>query len=123
MLASSLQEILSNASGLAVMLFAGILIGYVLLRVTPDLAFPALAVAIGARYFSFLTIYGEPAYWMLGAVMAVIGTLAMVIPTSLPLEFPLLVGFAECTFAALLFMRWRRRRQQDASGPTARLTT
>ncbi len=50
-------------------LFAGILIAFALLRAAPDLAFPALAVAVGARYFAFRTIYGDVAYWVLGAAL------------------------------------------------------
>lgn len=92
-----------------VVLFAGIFIGYALLRVAPALAFPALAVVIGARYFSFRTIYDEPVYWVLGGVLAAIGTLAIASSTWLPIGFLLLVGLVECAFAALLLVRWKRR--------------
>lgn len=93
-----------------VMLFAGILLAYVLLRVAPELAFSALAVAIGARYFSFRTIYGEPTYWVLGALLASIGTVGLLRAAPLPLAPLLLVGIAECVFAALLLARWRGKR-------------
>lgn len=97
-----------------IVLFAGILIGYSLLIHAPQLTFPALAVAIGARYFAFRTIYGEPAYWLLGGVLAMIGTVGMVRPEWLPLGTLLLIGIAECVFAALLLVRWKRRYRRPA---------
>ncbi len=93
-----------------IVLFAGILISYALLRVASGLVFPALAVAIGARYFAFRTIYGEPAYWVLGGVLAMVGTVAIARSTPLPLGSALIVGIVECTFAALLLTRWKRRK-------------
>lgn len=99
----------------SVVLFAGILICFVLLQVAPELALPALAIAIGARYFSFRTIYGEPIYWVLGGVLASVGAVAMIRPTLLPLGPLLIVGVAECAFAALLLVRWNRRRKRSAS--------
>ena len=92
-----------------VVLFAGILICYALLRAAPEYAFPALALAIGARYFAFRTIYDEPAYWALGGLIA--GTATMAILDSLPhsLEPLFLVGATECLFAIILLLRWRRR--------------
>ena len=92
-----------------VMLFAGILMAWVLLEVRPQLAFPAIALAIGARYFTFRTIYDETVYWLLGAVLMAIGTVAMIAPFPLPLGTLWLVGIAECVFAAVLLMRWKSR--------------
>jgi hypothetical protein len=100
------------------MLFAGLLVAFVLLHVAPELTFPALAVAIGARYFAFRTIYGEPAYWVLGGVLAMIGTVAMLRLAPLPLAPLLLVGIAECAFAALLLVRWRGRQKDLGPKPT-----
>lgn len=97
------------------MLFAGLLISYVLMPVSPQLAFPVLVLAIGARYFAFRTIYGEPTYWMLGGALAMIGTISLVQPAMLPLGLLLLVGITECAFAAILLVRWRRRDGQPAS--------
>lgn len=101
-----------------IMLFAGILIAFVLLHVAPELAFPALAVAIGARYFTFRTVYGESAYWALGGVLAIIGSVAMLRLASIPLAPLLLVGIAECAFAALLLVRWRGQREDLGTKPT-----
>lgn len=55
------------------MVFAGIFIAYALLRPAPALVFPAMAIAIGARYFVFRTIYGDVFYWLLGGLLAALG--------------------------------------------------
>lgn len=92
-----------------VVLFAALLIGYLLLRASPELTFPALAVVIGARYFSFRTLYGNAIYWALGAAMSGAGALAALgwLPPSINLA--LLVGAIEVLFAALI---WFARRTQ-----------
>lgn len=92
-------------------LFAGILIGYALLRTAPALAFPALAVTIGARYFAFRTLYGEPFYWLLGAVIALAGIVSALELLPMPGNLALAVGVIEGIFAALLVARWRHRGQ------------
>lgn len=92
-----------------VVLFAGILICYALLKVAPEFAFPALALTIGARYFAFRTIYDEPAYWALGGLLAATGTMAILRSLPQALEPLFLVGAAECLFAIVLLFRWRRR--------------
>ena len=86
-------------------LFAGILIGYALLQVAPDLAIPAVAIVIGARYFAFRTLYDEPLYWVLGTVVAAIGAFAALRPAALPGNLALIVGIVEVAFAALLLAR------------------
>ncbi len=93
-----------------IVLFAGIVIAYALLRTEPELAFPALAIAIGARYFAFRTIYGEPTYWVLGGALTLIGTAAILRIVPLSFDLLLLVGGTECAFAVILLWRWRRRK-------------
>lgn len=38
-----------------------------------DLFFPAMLLAIGGRYFSFATLYGDRIYWLVGLVLAITG--------------------------------------------------
>lgn len=92
-----------------IVIFAGILIAYVLLSVAPGLAFAALALAISARYFAYRTIFDEPVYWALGASLAIIGSFEMLHPVPLPISFLLIVGITECALSALLLLRWKRR--------------
>ena len=84
-------------------LFAGILIAYALLQVAPALVFPAMAVTIGARYFTFRTIYGDPLYWALASCIVAAGAAA--VKVVLPGNLALAVGTIELVFAAWLFAR------------------
>ena len=90
------------------MLFAGILLAYALLRAAPALVFPAMAIAIGARYFVFRTIYDDVYYWLLGVLLAALG-IAAILGVPIPGNIALAAGSVEVLFALLLLMRWRRR--------------
>lgn len=92
-------------------LFAGILIAFALLRTASDLAFPALAVAVGARYFAFHTIYGDVSYWILGGALVMVGMLSLLHLAALPVTPALIVGIVESAFSLLLLLRWKRRRR------------
>lgn len=89
-------------------LFVGVLIAWILLVRAPDLVIPVFAVVVGARYFLFRTMYGEIAYWALGAAFLLIAT-----PTLFGFTFPvniaLLIGMVELIAALLIFRRWRNR--------------
>lgn len=93
----------------AFILFAGLAIAYALLRASPQLAFPALAITIGARYFAFRTLYGEPIYWALGATLAGLGTIALFGLVPLPVNIAVSVGAVEIAFAGWLLARHRGR--------------
>ena len=90
------------------MLFAGIFIAYALLRTAPALVFPAMAIAIGARYFVFRTIYDDVFYWLLGGLLAALG-IAAILGVPIPGNIALAAGSVEVLFAILILMRWRRR--------------
>lgn len=91
-----------------VMLFAGIIIAYALVHAAPTLAFPAMALAMGARYFTFRTLYGDLRYWLLGGAIMAVATLAAMGSTALQASLALIVGGIEIVFAALIFVRWKR---------------
>lgn len=93
----------------AAVLFAGILIAFVLLRTGSELAFPALAVAVGARYFAFRTIYGDVAYWALGAALVMVGMLSLLHLVRQPVTPVLIVGIIESASSVFLLLRWKRR--------------
>lgn len=91
-------------------LFGGLFLGYLLLRQAPSLAFPAIAMAVGARYFLFRTLYREPLFWGFGAaVMGLAGAVALGLPYPRG-SLVLLVGLVELMAAILLLMRWRKIR-------------
>jgi hypothetical protein len=89
-------------------LFVGVLIAWVLLVRAPDLAIPTFAAIVGARYFLFRTMYGEIAYWALGAAILLVAGIAM-FGVALPLNLGFLVGAIELVAAALILQRWRAR--------------
>lgn len=93
----------------AIVLFGGILIGFVLLKVASDIAIPALAISIGTRYFAFRTLYNEPFFWILGAAVAAAGAVAALRLIAWPGNLALTVGAIEIGFAALLLARRRSR--------------
>ena len=84
-------------------LFAGIFLAWCFLQVAPELAFPAMAVAIGVRYFTFRTVYGSPVYWVLGAALAAVGVAAAVEVVALPINTALVIGAIEIVFALVVF--------------------
>jgi len=90
-------------------LFVGVMIAWVLLVRAPDLAIPVFAAIVGARYFLFRTLYGENAYWALGAAILAVAGVAM-FGISVPLNLGFVVGIVELVAAAVLLQRWRARR-------------
>jgi hypothetical protein len=90
-------------------LFVGVLIAWVLLARAPDLAIPVFAAIVGARYFLFRTMYGEIAYWALGAAILLVAALAL-FGIALPANVGFLVGATELAAAAWILQHWRSRR-------------
>lgn len=91
------------------MLFVGLGLAWLILGPMPNLSFPAVALAIGARYLSFATLYDERLYWGLGLaiIMAAAASIVGVMPAD---RIAVTVGLIEAAAAALLLWRWRRRR-------------
>ncbi|WP_428631102.1 DUF7010 family protein [Sphingopyxis sp.] len=89
-------------------LFVGVMIAWVMLVRAPDLAIPIFAAIIGARYFLFRTLYGEIAYWVLGAAILLVAGLAL-FGLTLPLNLGFLVGIIELVAAVWVLRRWRAR--------------
>ena len=89
-------------------LFAALLVGYAMLRSSPQSVFPLLAALIGARYFVFRTIYGEWLYWLLAAVLVTIGASALLTNVAWSINPALAFGFVELLFAAALIRRCER---------------
>lgn len=57
---------------------------YLLLAHAPDLVFPVAAIAIGTRYFTFATLYGNKAFYVLGGLIAAIGAVGIWGPVEIP---------------------------------------
>lgn len=86
------------------MLFAGMFLAYCFLRVAPELAFPAMAVSIGVRYFVFRTVYGNPIYWVLGGVLAALGGVVAAKAVSFPINLAWVVGTTELLFSGAILL-------------------
>ncbi len=86
-------------------LFAGLLIAYTLLRLNPVTVFPIMSITIGARYFTFRTIYGERLYWALGTTLIAVGGGAMLGLVTWPVNLAVAAGLVEIAFAVALFHR------------------
>ncbi|WP_267381504.1 hypothetical protein [Sphingomonas sp. GC_Shp_6] len=88
-----------------VFLFAGLLIAYTLLHLNPAAVFPIMVVTIGARYFTFRTIYGDAVYWYLGVALIAVGTSALLRFVAWPINVAVVAGLVEIGFAVLFFVR------------------
>lgn len=88
-------------------LMAGIFLAWCFLRVAPELAFPAMAVAIGVRYLVFRTVYGNAIYWALGAALAGLGGVVAAQIVALPVNVALVVGAIEVLFSGVILLTGR----------------
>lgn len=87
-------------------LFAGLLIAFTLLQWSADFAFAAFAIVIGARYFSFATLYRDRTYWLLGGGLFLIATGFAVGADLAFFHVTLAVAATELLFGAWLFTHW-----------------
>ena len=83
-------------------LFAGIMISYVLLARDPRFSIPAFALVMGARYAAFATIYGNRLYWFLGGGVSALGLIATLAPSVPPGNIALWIGGWELLLAAVM---------------------
>lgn len=86
----------------AIALIAGLLAASLLLKSAPEWVFPVAAMAVGARYFSFSTIYGNKIYWALGGVIVAIGAASIWGRIAVPGGVALAVAATELTFGLAL---------------------
>lgn len=88
-------------------LIVGIVIAWVLLMRQPELAIPAFAAIMGARFMVFRTLYGRAFYWLLGGAIALLGCAALFARTVPVGNLAWQVGLIELVGAALLVLRQR----------------
>ncbi len=91
-------------------LFAGVIIAWVLLPMGAERAIAVLAIIIGVRYFSFRTMYDEAAYWLLGAAFVAVGVVALIGRGFSGANFAFAIGAVEVVAAVLIYRRWSHRR-------------
>ena len=68
----------------------------------PGIVFPLAAIAVGTHYFAFRSAYGLMSYWILAALMTVVGALAIwVVPIPAP-TFIFIIVAIEVVFGLIL---------------------
>lgn len=83
-------------------LMAGIVVAFALYLVRAEWFFPAMLLAIGARYLTFQTLYGLRTYWLLGGALCALAVVVVLL--RLPPAVALFGGgVLEVVFALALF--------------------
>lgn len=85
-------------------LFGGLLIAFYVAQSTIELFFPIMLLTIGARYFSFHTLYALKEYWLLGALLMVAGIVCPIVNAPF-IAGAFLGGMLEVVFALVLFKK------------------
>ncbi len=89
-------------------MIGGLFAAWLFLPLRPDYVFPLAAIAVGTHYAVFKTVYGDPLFWVLGALITALGLLAIFKVVPIPGGLILSVGVIELVFSVLLTMRARR---------------
>lgn len=87
-------------------MFVGLFIAYLLIPTRPDWVFPVAAMAVGAHYFNFRSAYGDITYWVLGALLVLVGALGPIGLVTLEAhQTALAVAAIEILFGIVLILR------------------
>ena len=86
-------------------MIGGLFAAWLFLRFEPSFVFPLAAIAVGTHYAVFKTIYGDPLFWLLGALITLVGVVSIYRAVPIPGGPILAVGMIELFFAVLLTMR------------------
>jgi len=86
-------------------MLGGLFAAWLFLPFEPRFVFPLAAIAVGTHYAVFKTIYGDPLFWLLGALITLVGVVSIYGLVPIPGGPILAVGAIELVFAVLLIMR------------------
>jgi hypothetical protein len=89
-------------------MIGGLAAAFLLLQHAPHLVFPVAAIAVGARYFTFATIYGTKVYYLLGGLIVAIGAVGIVGQVAIPGGTILAVAVTELVVGTVLTMVYVR---------------
>ena len=89
-------------------LLAGVAVAWALLPMGAERAMAVLAIIVGARYFSFRTMYDETAYWLLGGAFVGAGAGALFGFGATGAAMAFAIGAVEVVAAVLIYRRWKR---------------
>ena len=85
-------------------MIGGFFAAWLLLPFKPELVLPLAAIAVGTHYFSFKTVYGDPLYWALAALLTAVGFVQIYLH-ALPGGVMPAVAVIELLFGAFLIAR------------------
>ncbi|MBO6526230.1 hypothetical protein [Erythrobacter sp.] len=89
-------------------MIAGLFGAFLFLDHAPELVMPLAAIMVGTHYFAFKTAYGDKAFWLLGAVITLLGFAAIYHFLPLPGSVTLQVAVVEILFGIGLTLRGTR---------------
>jgi hypothetical protein len=96
-------------------MIGGLFAARLFLPVQPDYVFPVAAIAVGTHYAAFRTVYGDPLFWLLAALITGIGFLDIYDLLRVPNLSVLAVGPIELVFGVVLTMRALRKFEREPS--------
>lgn len=76
----------------------------------PAYVFPIAAIAVGLHYLAFKTVYGDRTYWLLGALMTLVGFAGIYVAALSANKLALAIAALEIGFGIIVLMRERRVR-------------
>lgn len=91
-------------------MIAGLVAAWLFLPYRPDLVFPLAALAVGTHYFVFRTSYGDPLFWLLGALITGVGVAGVYVPQLTTVALVLAVAAIELVLGAVLTARGLREK-------------
>lgn len=88
-----------------IVMIGGLFAAWLFVSLQPSYVFPIAAIAVGTHYAVFGTVYGDRLYWMLGALITVVGLVSIYGVVPIPAGPIFAVGAVELVFAILLTSR------------------
>lgn len=108
------KEDADNPGGMLVLestiaMIAGLFAAWLFLRHDETLVMPLAAIMVGTHYFAFRTAYGDKLFWLLAALITLLGLAGIYKFLPLPFGVTLSVAVVEILFGLLLTVRALRR--------------
>ncbi|QFT78096.1 hypothetical protein [Erythrobacter sp. THAF29] len=104
------SESKGNPGGMLVLestiaMIAGLFAAWLFLDYNPDLVMPLAAIMVGTHYFTFKTAYGDRIFWLLAAIVTMVGAAGIYRFMPLPLPVTYMVAIIELIFGAAMTVK------------------
>ena len=86
-------------------MIAGLFAAWLFLPLESSYVLPLSAIAVGVHYFAFTTLYGDKTYWLLAALITVVGFAGLYVPDTIPGGMLFAVGAVELLVGLVLSRR------------------